>query len=305
MQRRLFFLLFFLAFSFAIQAQSLEEKLTNRWGLRHFVEAYGGVRDTLFSTIDCQKEYLQLKKDKSYHLQAQEKTYTGKWNVSPDSIIQLLKPNGKVRMKLQILEFEEGAHLAVLEMYSKNAFVSIYEPCDATDGTVEDTRGLYEEYAFSGLAVGLSAFQQSQVLELGYTFGTMNWRQTLIGWSFNAEVAPWNDLMGASAMFWTQGTFMSGVSLNAHVATALPPELEDEEKQSTFNLGARVYLGFSPRFRSLGRFGKYSHISYSYNLLFLDEAKDPIPTLNRHAITFRTILPVFKNQKTEIRKLDY
>jgi hypothetical protein len=82
------FLITFSLFSI-VSAQNTENKQTSKlentmkniagkkWGLAHYVEIYIDESDTLFSVRDCEKEFLELKEDKSYNFSAFDRTEKG------------------------------------------------------------------------------------------------------------------------------------------------------------------------------------------------------------------------------------
>lgn len=274
---------------FFLSAQTLRDQLAGeRWGLEHMIQPYEArqISDTLFSAIDCQNEFLELREDNTYTLRAQDKRYNGTWEVSADSMLYLKKKNDKPRTLMRVMTASRE-RLKVVEIFKGQTFIYDYFRCtEANQDRSEDTRQSFEVTRFTGITTGIHAVDQS--VEVGLAWGKVNWDKLFWATGPSLEFAPWNDLYGASWGFWSNKGFAVGLHLNAFT------DLE------TVQLGLEPGIGFGLPF--LGERGRYAQIVYSYNFLFLDDQTEPLPQIARHNISLRMVWP-FRREVYQVRKL--
>lgn len=338
----LFFAVFLIAFSVFsfVSAQNtadkLEGKLDNKmknitgkkWGLAHYIEVYGAESDTLFSVRDCEKEFLELKDDKSYNFSAFDRTEKGTWQTENDSTFVLKKPNGKVLRRYEIYGISSTGNfdsMAILDITQRNTYLEVYAECKPNDvSQFYDSRTLFQETVGWGIVGGIQ-YYYSPVLELGIAKAKWNWKKTFFAVSLSGEVAPfnnsfkeeyelryndagtlidsvqtspWNNYYGLALTGWTQSWIALGGAATIHT---------DGDK---INPGVRILMGVSPRTLfgagNIGKIGNGLHFTYSYQFLFAKAGLNKIITnLNRHAFSLRFVIPV-KTKEVETRKiLDY
>lgn len=290
MKRFFLFGLGFFLLSLTAAAQNLREQLAGqRWGLEHMIQPYEveQINDTLFSAIDCQNEFLELRKDGSYTLQAQDKRYDGQWEVTADSMLLLKKKNGKPRTPMQLMWIREN-RMQVVERFKGQVFIYEYFRCtEALENRLEDTRQAFDVTKFTGITTGVHAVDQ--VFELGLAWGKITWDKIFWATGPSLELAPWNDLYGVSWGFWSHKTFAFGVNLNAF------SDLEDVQ------FGIEPGIGTGLPF--LGERGRYMQVLYSYNFLFLGDGVSPIESIARHNISFRVVWP-FRKKTYPVRRFE-
>lgn len=328
----LFFIVFvpiYFTFSF-VSAQNKTNKMENiigkKWGLAHYIEVYGSESDTLFSVRDCEKEFLELKQDKTYNFSAFDRTEKGTWQTENDSTFILKKPNGKILRKYEIYGISSQGNfdsMAILDITQRNTYLEVYAECKPNEvSQFYDSRGLFPETVGWGIVGGIHYFK-SPVLEIGIAKAKWNWKKTFFAVSlsgeiapFNAsfkekydilesplgndtvQVAPWKNYYGLALTGWTQSWVALGGAATLHT---------DGDK---INPGVRILMGVSPRTLlgkgNLGKFGNGLHFTYSYQFVFAKAGFNKIITnLNRHAFSLRFVIPV-KTKEVETRKiLDY
>ncbi len=313
----------------------LENKMKNiigkKWGLAHYIEVYIDESDTLFSVRDCEKEFLELKEDKSYNFSAFDRTEKGTWQTENDSTFVLKKPNGKVLRRYEIYGISSLSNstssfdsMAILDITQRNTYLEVYAECKANDvSQFYDSRSLFQETIGWGIVGGIQ-YYKSPVLEIGIAKAKWNWKKTFFAVSLSGEIAPfnnsfkeefelrenslgtidsiqtspWKNYYGLALTGWTQSWVALGGALTVH---------SDGDK---INPGARILMGVSPRtlFGSgnAGKIGNALHLTYSYQFLFVPQGLDKvISNLNRHAFSLRFVIPV-KTREVETRKiLDY
>ncbi len=313
----------------------LENKMKNitgkKWGLAHYIEVYVDESDTLFSVRDCEKEFLELKEDKTYNFSAFDRTETGTWQTENDSTFVLRKPNGKMLRRYEIYGVSSTKSaasgfdsLAILDITQRNTYLEVYAECKTNDvSQFYDSRSLFEETVGWGIVGGIH-YYFSPVLELGIAKAKWNWKKTFFAVSLSGEIAPfnnsfkeeyevsqnslgtldstqtspWNNYYGLALTGWTQSWIALGGAATIHT---------DGEK---INPGVRVLLGVSPRTLlgagNLGKIGNALHLTYSYQFLIVPQGFDKvIQNLNRHAFSLRFVIPA-KTKEVEVRKiLDY
>jgi hypothetical protein len=337
----LFFAVFLLSLSLfsVVSAQNTVTKLENKikniigkkWGLAHYVEIYVDESDTLFSVRDCEKEFLELKNDKSYNFSAFDRTEKGTWQTENDSTFVLKKPNGKVLRRYEIYGISSTQNttngfdsMAILDITQRNTYLEVYAECKPNDASqFYDSRSLFQETVGWGIVGGVQ-YYFSPVLELGIAKAKWNWKKTFFAVSLSGEIAPfnnsfkekyelrdnstgtidsiqtspWNNYYGLALTGWTQSWVALGGAATIHT---------DGEK---INPGVRILMGVSPRTLfgagNLGKFGNGLHFVYSYQFLIVPQGFDKvINNLNRHAFSLRFVIPV-KTKEVETRKiLDY
>ncbi|MCC5946659.1 MAG: hypothetical protein JJT94_17135 [Bernardetiaceae bacterium] len=267
--------------------QNFEKK---RWGLARYIAITSGVRDTLYTSHNCQMLYIEFE-GQNYQFSTYEYQEEGLWNSESDSAIVLKKANGKVRRRLDIMR-QDADTLVLLDANQRDIFIEVYARCKATDTEVYDTRELYYERYGTGVSLSVETFE-STVLGIGFSQAKWRYNNTFYAYSAAIEADPWRGIYGTSFTAWTQGYGAFGLSLNAYT---------DFEN---VNVGLKALGGIS--FKQLfGEIGNSTHIVYSYNFLFLRQGLKGtvIDGLNRHAITLRTFLP-FKYRKKPVYKLPY
>ncbi|MEM6299797.1 MAG: hypothetical protein AAF740_14000, partial [Bacteroidota bacterium] len=250
---RLLLITAFFMTSLTGHAQSLEDQLSGkRWGLEHMIQPYfeQQIDDTLFSTIDCKGEFLELKEDGTYQWQAQEKSFSGTWSVNKDSLISLNKKNGKLRSPLQITRLSND-QLVVVELYKGQRFIYDFFLCtESNKNRLEDTRETFNETRFTGISAGVQFFDRiDNGVELGFVFGKRAWNDFFWATGPSLELAPWNDLYGLSWGFWSS----KGIATSFH-ATAYTDGTD-------VNFGIEPGIGFGLPF--LGERGRYMQVVYS------------------------------------------
>ncbi len=313
----------------------LEGKLKNtmknvvgkKWGLAHYIEVYINESDTLFSVRDCEKEFLELKEDKSYNFSAFDRTEKGTWQTENDSTFVLKKPNGKVLRRYEIYGVSSTGNfdsLAILDITQRNTYLEVYAECKKDDvSQFYDSRSLFQETVGWGIVGGIQ-YYYSPVLELGIAKAKWNWKKSFFAVSLSGEIAPfnssfkkeyerrdnstggvdsiqtspWNNYYGLALTGWTQSWVALGGAATVYT---------DGDK---INPGVRILMGVSPRtlFGSgnAGKIGNGLHFTYSYNFIFAKAGFNQVITnLNRHAFSLRFVIPV-KTREVETRKiLDY
>ncbi len=313
----------------------LENKMKNitgkKWSLAHYIEIYVDESDTLFSVRDCEKEFLELKDDKSYNFSAFDRTEKGTWQTENDSTFVLKKPNGKVLRRYEIYgvsstgNFANGFDsMAILDITQRNTYLEVFAECKPNDASqFYDSRSLFQETVGWGIVGGVH-YYYSPVLELGIAKAKWNWKKTFFAVSLSGEIAPfnnsfkeeyelrqnstgiidsiqtspWNNYYGLALTGWTQSWVALGGAATVHT---------DGEK---INPGVRILMGVSPRTLfgngNAGKIGNGLHFTYSYNFIFAKAGFNQVITnLNRHAFSLRFVIPV-KTQEVETRKiLDY
>lgn len=341
----LFLALFLIAFSLFsfVSAQDtadkqkgkLENKMKNitgkKWGLAHYIEIYLDEADTLFSVRDCEKEFLELKDDKSYNFSAFDRTEKGTWEAENDSTFILKKPNGKILRRYEIYGASSTGNvtsgfdsMAILDITQRNTYLEVYAECKPNDASVfYDSRSLFKETVGWGIVGGVQ-YYYSPVLELGIAKAKWNWKKTFFAVSLSGEIAPfnnsfkkeyelrqsstgvidsiqtspWNNYYGLALTGWTQSWIALGGAATIHT---------DGDK---INPGVRILMGVSPKTLfgngNAGKIGNGLHLTYSYNFIFAKAGLNKIITnLNRHAFSLRFVIPV-KTKEVETRKiLDY
>ncbi|MGF1532786.1 MAG: hypothetical protein ACFCUI_03735 [Bernardetiaceae bacterium] len=269
-----YFVFFVVLLAQATLAQDLTESLAGkRWGLEHMIQPYltEQIDDTLFSAINCQSEFLDLKQDGSYQLQAQDKIYTGTWKITPDSTLRLYKKNGKINTQFQLIALAPDAGMTLVERFKGQSFIYVYFLCTPEQmSRVEDTRAAFEVNRWQGLTTGIYALDQR--LELGYSWGKTTWNKIFLATGPSLDLAPWNGLYGASWGFWSHKIFAFGVHLNAFTDTE------------------RVQFGLTPSIGA-GLPGKFGQLTYGYHFLFLEDGVRPLDPLSRHNISLRIVWP--------------
>ncbi len=308
----------------------IENKMKNitgkKWGLAHYIEIYVNESDTLFSVRDCEKEFLELKNDKSYNFSAFDRTETGTWQTENDSTFILKKPNGKVLRRYEIYGISSTGSLdsmAILDITQRNTYLEVYAECKPNDASqFYDSRSLFQETVGWGLVGGIQ-YYKSPVLELGIAKAKWNWKKTFFAVSLSGEIAPfnesfkeeyeirqtsigadsvqispWKNYYGLALTGWTQSWVALGGAATIHT---------DGDK---INPGVRILMGVSPRTLfgggNMGKIGNGLHLTYSYQFLIVPQGIDKvINNLNRHAFSLRFVIPV-KTREVETRKiLDY
>lgn len=337
----LFFAIFFSSLSIfsLVSAQDttgrLENKMKNilgkKWGLAHYIEIYIDESDTLFSVRDCEKEFLELKEDKSYNFSAFDRTENGTWETENDSTFVLKKPNGKILRRYEIYGISTTQNattgfdsMAILDITQRNTYLEVYAECKPNDASqFYDSRALFPETIGWGVVGGFH-YYYSPVLELGIARAKWNWKKTFFAVSLSGEIAPfnnsfkeeyeirqtpagtidsvqtspWKNYYGLALTGWTQSWVALGGAATIHT---------DGER---INPGVRILMGVSPRTLlgsgNLGKIGNGLHFTYSYQFLIVPQGLDKvIQNLNRHAFSLRFVIPV-KTREIETRKiLDY
>jgi len=333
----LFFAVFLIAFSVVsfVSAQNTANKLENtmknitgkKWGLAHYIEVYTSESDTLFSLRDCEKEFLELKEDKSYSFSAFDRTEKGTWQTENDSTFVLKKPNGKVLRRYEIYGISSTGNfdsLAILDITQRNTYLEVYAECKPNDvSQFYDSRSLFQETVGWGIVGGIH-YYYSPILELGIAKAKWNWKKTFFAVSLSGEIAPfnnsfkeeyelrqnslglidslqtspWSNYYGLALTGWTQSWVALGAAATIHT---------DGEK---INPGVRILMGVSPRTLfgagNVGKIGNGLHFTYSYNFVFAKAGfNQVIQNINRHAFSLRFVIPV-KTKEVETRKiLDY
>lgn len=319
----------------ATSTSKVEGKLKNtmknvvgkKWGLAHYIEIYINESDTLFSVRDCEKEFLELKEDKSYNFSAFDRTEKGTWDTENDSTFVLKKPNGKVLRRYEIYGVSSTGNfdsLAILDITQRNTYLEVYAECKKDDASqFYDSRSLFQETVGWGIVGGIH-YYYSPVLELGIAKAKWNWKKSFFAVSLSGEIAPfnssfkkeyelrdnstggvdsiqtspWNNYYGLALTGWTQSWVALGGAATVYT---------DGDK---INPGLRILMGVSPRTLfgngNAGKIGNGLHLTYSYNFVFAKAGFNQIITnLNRHAFSLRFVIPV-KTKEVETRKiLDY
>jgi len=308
----------------------LEKKMKNitgkKWGLAHYIEIYMDESDTLFSVRDCEKEFLELKEDKSYNFSAFDRTETGTWQTENDSTFVLKKPNGKILRRYEIYGISSTGKfdsMAILDITQRNTYLEVFAECKPNDvSQFYDSRSLFQETVGWGIVGGIQ-YYYSPVLELGIAKAKWNWKKTFFAVSLSGEIAPfnnsfkkeyeirqvaggvdsvqtspWNNYYGLALTGWTQSWVALGAAATVHTDGA------------KINPGVRILMGVSPRTLfgngNAGKIGNGLHLTYSYNFVFAKAGFNQVITnLNRHAFSLRFVIPV-KTREVETRKiLDY
>lgn len=284
-----------------------------KWGLYQFKEAVGTSTDTLFTVRDCGREYLMLT-ETEYEYVSGVKYHRGTWSVNKDSILTLLKKNGKILVQCRVMRIDDK-NMTIMEAQRLNIFIHEYQICTEKDTLVSDTREAYPEKLIDAITIGAQTSQTSNLLEFGYTRAKISWNQNVYLMQFIAEANAWNsnltrdktivvpdsigqdyviqvpreNVYGLQLNFMTQKWLAFGAGISAHT------------NMKTVLFGVRPIMGIS--FKFLGDVGALSHLVYGYNFLFLKDGYNKIiDDLNRHSVSLRISLPVKKRHRT-IRKI--
>lgn len=268
---------------------TLKQKLVDkRWGLEHYIQNIGTLQDTLFSVHNCQEEFLSLESNGQYEYATDNLRLIGKWDIEDSSTIVLRNAKNQIKLRF-FVERVTSDSLVVSELYKKGYFTNVFKVCSLKDNQVSDTRVAYNTYKIQGLNIAASINTNSSLgLEVGYSKGKLLWNNTYMGSALSLEaVTPsasdQSTLMAVSA----GGTVNSSLAVSTHFVAY--------SDFKTVQTGLRVGIGYSPG-RLLGQFSRLSHLTLSYNFMFVREGVDVLNNVNAFTLTARYVWP-FKYKK--------